>query len=285
MAKVQIPDTVEKAWESIQQELNGTIISGGTLLQIKWEAGEVVPDSLVSLEWIKEISGIDDVSHCGRNFIKIGAMTPLAVCMKHPLILENARVLAEACKQIGSPAVRNRGSIGGNICSRIGDSIPALLAVDAEVTTYDGNQYRTMRLIEWLEFYNSKSTLLTEILIPYNKQESSCFFYKKIGRREAFTGALITVAICCKVNSDMSVENIRLCVGGGQNQPNRLRRSESFLLNDKITSLKLEKLQEKIEDEISSYTDAFATKEYRKTVAANLMIAYLSDLFSERTKG
>ena len=102
------------------------VIAGGTDLMVWMNQREVSPEVLI---YIGE-SGLDYVRGEGDNLV-IGATTPFSDIMHSALVQERAPLLAEAISHVGSPAIRNMGTMGGNLAgaSPAADSATALLAL------------------------------------------------------------------------------------------------------------------------------------------------------------
>ncbi|WP_445487074.1 FAD binding domain-containing protein [Niallia sp. 03133] len=270
---VEIPLTLA---EINTDKLNeSTLISGGTFLQLNWEAGQKRPSQLISLEKIKELKGIKEVSEGDLSFLEIGAATNLSECCKNILIQEYSKVLADACYKIAAPAVRNRGTIGGNICSKVGDSIPALLVLNAQLSIFNGEKEYLIPLKSWLETIKAtdEPQILAKIRIPIEKNEKESYsFFKKVGRRESFTAAIISVAGYIKKANGKLVD-VRMAIGGGAHSPVRLHAAEKMLINKNTADINLLSFYHAIENGFVSYTDPFVTELYRKKVAANLFFA------------
>ncbi|MDF2903527.1 MAG: xanthine dehydrogenase FAD-binding subunit [Bacillus sp. (in: firmicutes)] len=274
-SRVEVPVRLEDAWTLGQTE-NTCYVSGGTLLQANWEMGLAPPVNIISLESIAEMRTVVPIILDGEKHIKIGALTTLTEGLQDPLIMKNAGILSAACKNIAAPAVRNRGTLGGNIASGIGDSIPALLALNAKLIIYEDNRSFTVSLEEWL---NQRSTsIICSILIPANKEEVDMKgYFRKVGRRETFTAALVTVSAGCSVGNDNRLKDVRLAIGGGQHRPKRLIENELLLEGTIATPDLLKSVYSTIFEEIESYNDTFATAKYRRTVATNLFISFLKE--------
>lgn len=275
---VWIPTTIQEAMamkEELQSE--ACFVSGGTLLQIQWENGGGIPKHLISLEKIQEMQGITIEHNQDRKCLSIGALTALATCRSHPFIVKEAKLLSEAVTCIGAPAVRNRGTIGGNIGGRIGDLIPALLALDAAVTLRNDHASLTESLWDWLKNKDDQRvTLLTQIHLSNNETTNhSHSFYQKIGRREAFTAAIVTVAGNVSWNELGEWDDVRLVVGGGDNRPARLEATERLLTRVKKTEMNWKDVYETILEEFIAVTDPFVSALYRKKAAANMIISQL----------
>jgi len=94
---------------------NARIHAGGTDL-LGCIRDQVFPvDKVVSISGIKELSGISGRPDGG---LKIGALSTLAEVAAHPLIAEKYAVLGQAAAEVGSPQLREQGTLGGNLCQR-----------------------------------------------------------------------------------------------------------------------------------------------------------------------
>lgn len=283
-AVVWTPRNLEEAWEKKRQlGSDACFISGGTLLQTQWETGIPVPAHLISLERIQEMQRVNKELDGDRTVLRIGALTTLADCRHHPLIAKDWGLLAEAVKHIAAPAVRNRATIGGNVSNRYGDSIPALLVMDAKVTLFTEKGYKTEELWEWLKKDPRQAewneALLACIYLPETvKTNITRRFYKKIGRREAFVVSLVTVSGYYSQNNKGEIEHIRLAAGGGENQPQRLTACERLLQGTIPDEELWREVSAAILEEFQPVSDAFASADYRRKVAANVIISELMTL-------
>lgn len=250
---------------------DSVFISGGTLLQLNWEAGSSRPSHLISMEMIKELHGIKKVSIDQQEFLEIGAATTLADCCEHKSILEYAPILASACQKIAAPAVRNRGTIGGNIAGKVGDSIPVLLVLEAKLSVYDGEKEIIIPMAEWLKTIIQPNSLqiITKILLPIKEEEKGNYFFQKVGRRESFTAAIISVAGFLKI-IDKKMVMARFAIGGGAHLPQRLIEAEKLAATNSFDFSTFSKV---VESSFATYSDAFVTEKYRKQVAANILFA------------
>lgn len=90
-------------------------LGGGTDLLVCVEEGIALPGAVVDLRAVRELGGVathDDGS------VAVGAAASLSGIAEHPVIRELLPALASACEAVGSPALRNMGTIGGNLCQR-----------------------------------------------------------------------------------------------------------------------------------------------------------------------
>lgn len=276
---VWLPKSLEEAW-TMKQRIgsHACFIAAGTLLQTEWEKGRVRPSHLISLERIDEMKGVSKGVVSGRSVVRIGALTTLGSLLSSSFVLQHSLLVTEALRGIAAPAVRNRATIGGNVASGVGDAIPALLAADALVSTFDGNARLTKPLWQWRqENCNGQSTssdIVTHIELP--ELGLADYFYRKIGRREAFISSVVTVAGCCIRKEDGTITHIRLAVGGGETPPQRLQFSERLLQGGSIHDAILETVYRNILEEFQPVSDVFASAYYRKQIAANVIASELA---------
>ncbi len=96
---------------------NAAVFAGGTDLfgYMKGMVSPNAPDTLVN---IKNIPGLDYIKEEG-GMLKIGALTKLADIAASPVVMGNYAALAEAAHKVGTPELRNMGTIGGNICQLV----------------------------------------------------------------------------------------------------------------------------------------------------------------------
>jgi len=276
---VWLPDDLAEAWKLKQQFAGEScFIAGGTLMQTQWQKGVYCPPHLISLEKIKEMQVCDNAKFSGEAGIRIGALTTLAACKEHPSLFNEFPLLEEAVRNVAAPAIRNRATIGGNIAGRFGDLIPALLALDAAISLYDGRKDRLTPLSDWIRGgAASDDFILTAIYVPDNLRiEKKSFFYKKLGFREAFTPSIVTISGCCQLGEQNEVEYIRLAAGGGTTPYQRLTECERLAAGLTLSNDLLKTLFQEINEEFKAATDVFTTSAYKKTVAANMMVSKIA---------
>ncbi|MDQ0206735.1 FAD binding domain-containing protein [Alkalicoccobacillus murimartini] len=275
---VWLPKTVEEAWQFKKQfGADSEYVAGGTLIQVKREKQGVVADHLISLQHIPLQHEINE--DLEAQMLTIGAGVPLSECLQNPLLLKRAPFLLEAISSIGAPAIRNQGTVGGNIAYGIGDTLSVFLAIDAKVTTFSNAGYQTQSLEDYL--FDRNPSILTTIHLPFMDQSRSAWSFKKIGRREAFIPSTVAIALYLKWNEANECEQARLIVAGGENNPHRLQSCEQRLIGALLKKTNLPQLKKQMRDEISLAGDEFTSKAYRVTVAANILHQELYDAIEE----
>jgi xanthine dehydrogenase YagS FAD-binding subunit len=114
---VSNPATVADAAATLAKG-NAAILAGGSELLSELKAMNspaVSPATLVNLKTIPNLSYIKEEG----GMLKIGALTTLTTIAKNATVLANYAALAQAAKAVGTPELRNQGTIGGNICQKV----------------------------------------------------------------------------------------------------------------------------------------------------------------------
>ncbi|AEI41779.1 FAD binding domain-containing protein [Paenibacillus mucilaginosus] len=277
------PLTVAEAWE-LKRNLGGAAVftAGGTLLRTQWEAGTVpLPAQLISLEAVAELQGI----RISGGQILAGSQVRLEACRSQKV----SGLLAAASRTIGAPSIRRLATLGGNVASGIGDALPALLVKDAVLHWYGDAGYESVGLAEWLDARAggaAEGRLLTGVELQADEAvgekpdagERAVGFYRKIMRREAFVPSLAAAALTAVIREDGTLRAVRVAAGGGSSAARRLRGTEQELEGRGVDATLVRKLQTGVQEEWPAFADAFASAEYRRLAAANVLAAGLWEL-------
>jgi xanthine dehydrogenase small subunit len=271
--EVWLPTKLEEAWE-LKNSLGKTasFIAGGTLMQTHWAKGLDCPSALISLENISEMKGWGKELVNGQSFTRLGSAITLDFCRQKRELLHP--LLVEAARNIAAPAVRNRGTIGGNIANGFGDMIPALLVMDTVLSLYDGISLHLQSLEDYIR--RKSSSLILSFYVP--EDQAKRFFYKKLCHREAFTPSVVTVAGSFNCNEKREISSVRLALSGSATQPQRLYESEQLLDGCSLTNDLLQKVFQTIQEEFTPSNDPFSSATYTQSVAANIIVSEIARL-------
>ncbi|MGN7309507.1 FAD binding domain-containing protein [Alkalicoccobacillus gibsonii] len=272
---VWLPQTVEEAWQYKETYgVDAEFVAGGTFIQVKREKLGILAPHLISLHQISALQGIEETI---EGTITVGANVTLSQCLHHPLFIEGAPLVEKAISIIGAPAIRNQGTLGGNVVYGIGDTLPALLALEATVTTYNTSGYSTMLLEEYL--HDVDSALLVAVHIPtIVEPKNQYWFYEKVGRREAFVPSIVTVAMCLTWDDTKTFQFARLIVSGSDHPPQRLQASQSVIEASAMGTLDLEQVKTCLHSDITFSRSAFSSSSYLEMVATNMFYHQFKEL-------
>jgi carbon-monoxide dehydrogenase medium subunit len=264
------PRTLKEALELLDRYKEGAkILAGGTDLLVKMKKGLLKPRAII------DISLIDDLKFIGESdgSLVIGATTTLSDVESSDLVRKKAPVLAEAVAEMGSLQVRNRGTIGGNLCnaSPAADTAPPLLVLDAQCEIMSSKE---RRLIHIQDFFVGPGLtilkpeeMLTRIFVPIPPTKRGMSFIK-LGRRNAFTLSVVSAACAVKVNETGEIEDVKLALGAVAPTPIRVREVEEKLKGIRITEkASIEKVLESVKDIVKPISDVRASATYRREMS------------------
>lgn len=271
------PKDLEEALE-ILNEKNVTIYAGGTDLMVRNKnAASLLPkfnNDLLYIENLKELKGIKKLD----DALEIGAACTLSSLLRE---IEIPEVLKEAIRQIASPAIRNMGTIGGNICnaSPAGDTLPILYALDTRLRLINKNSMREVNIKDFIlgprKILLEKNEILKSILIP--KAEFNKTYYEKVGARKASAISKLSFIGLAEVK-DEKIEDIRIAIGSVAPKVVRIKSAEDLLIGSNLKDLKkkIEEVKDIYSNEIVPIDDQRSTAVYRKTVALKLIQYFLN---------
>ncbi|AGB41009.1 aerobic-type carbon monoxide dehydrogenase, middle subunit CoxM/CutM-like protein [Halobacteroides halobius DSM 5150] len=257
------------------------IVAGGTDLLVDYNERLYDLDGILDLKNIEKLSKIN----VKEDHIEIGAMVTHTEIEKSASLKEYLPILSQAAADVGSPQIRNRGTIGGNVvtASPAGDLLPALLAYKAEfeLVSIKGKE----RVLAKDFFTGPKKAvitpeqLLTKIIIPKPK-ETTFSVWKKVGKRKALAISSITLALVIEFNQDNLISDARACMGAVAPTPIEIKEFKSKLQDKSIEQIDYQKLGQIIADNISPIDDIRGTEEYRRDTGRDIMISALKELNS-----
>jgi CO/xanthine dehydrogenase FAD-binding subunit len=252
------------------------LLAGGTDLIVRMKKRAITPRVVIDLNRISELSFME----MRGDMLCIGAGTRLTEILQSKLIQEKAGILVEAIRVLASPGIRNRATIGGNLCnaSPTGDTAPPLLALDASVKLEGPGGERVVPLSQFFtghwETVRSVDEVMTEVTIPRKKGR---YAFLKIGKRKGFTQSIVSVAVFANI-VDGRFEDVRVSLGAVAETPIINKKTEALLKGAKITQDNIERASEAVKAELEPPSNIRASAEYRKEMASLLVKRALSNL-------
>ena len=243
----------------------GSPIAGGT-------------DLLVMKE--PQVEALIDITQLGLSYIKsdaqgikIGATTTLADIEASPVLSKSLySIIAQAAHQMGTPLVRNLGTIGGNICNALpsADTMPSLLVLDAIFHVAGPDTKRSICAADFCLGVRKNALetgeLLTEIELPVLPPRTGTAFIKK-GRVAAADLSLASVAVRLTMDKDNTCRDVRIALGAVAPTPLRAKGAEALLSGKEPKDELLKQVAARASEEIKPISDIRASAEYRRTLS------------------
>jgi CO/xanthine dehydrogenase FAD-binding subunit len=251
-------------------------LAGGTDLFVYLNAGTQEPASYLDLNELDELRGIE----VGRKGVTIRALTTFHDLRRHTAIRRRFPSLAQAASEIGAIQIQNRATIAGNIAnaSPAGDSLPVLLAHDAEVTVQSIRAERTIPFTDLYTAYRKLAIdpdeLITAIHIPFPPANATPFF-RKVGTRLAQSISKVVFAGVIAKDSRRRITHVRLAYGSVAATTIRARAAEQTLQGERPSSNLVEAAQDALAADVRPIDDIRSDAEYRTHVARALLAQFL----------
>ncbi|MBF0507857.1 MAG: xanthine dehydrogenase family protein subunit M [Deltaproteobacteria bacterium] len=266
--KYLAPKTWEEACAMLAQYKGKVrVMAGGTDLLIKMSLGAAAPEYVIGL---KNIPGLDYIKYDQTKGLTLGPLALLADVADHPMIKEKYDAVAHAASVTATVQVRNMGTVAGNLCNAApsADNIPALMALDAEVTLARLGGKRMVKLDDFFQgpgkTVMEPEELLEKITVPAPSPGSGTV-YLKISPRSKVDIAAVGVGAHLVMAGDVC-QAARIVLGAVAPVPMRARKAESLLTGQKLTTDLINQAAAQAADEARPITDVRTTAEYRKTM-------------------
>ena len=223
--------------------------------------GISMPEKVLSLRK----AGLNTVQRKNGS-MAIGAMCTLTQMVKQAEV----PILQEAAHAIGGWAVRNMGTVGGNLFAPppAGDFAVALLALDASLTLASKMGKRTIALQDFYTGFLATDLrageIVEQILLPLPKGKTA---FSKFGRRHANTPAVVTVAANILFDGG-TVKDARVALNAVGPYPFRAKKAEAALIGSKFDANAIANASDLAMREAQPFTDAVASEWYRRKMVA-----------------
>ena len=230
------PKTIEEA-VALRHEFgdDALVMAGGLTAMILLRERLVAPRVIVSLSEIPDLRRID-----ANGGLSVGAMVTHSEVARSAAVRKTALLLAEACGRVGSPAIRNMGTLGGNIShgDSASDPAPALLALNAEAIIAGPRGERRMPLAAF--FRGTLTTALDddELLVALSVPPAAAGTRTRFIKYTATTAeAFATVTVAASITCDGAGGCTAARIGLGSVAPTPLRATaaEDILRGRKLS--------------------------------------------------
>jgi len=249
---------------------DAALLAGGQSLVPLMNMRMARPGVVIDLNRVRELDTIrlDGV-------LEVGALVRQARAQRAPEVAEAAPIVVSAIGQIGHPAIRSRGTIGGNVAHADASSeLPAVLvALGAEIVARGAGGTRSIPAEAFFVTHFTTALsgeLLTHVRIPRAEPGVSAAFVEVARRHGDF--ALVGAAARVRVGADGTCAEARLVLSGVAGAPFRAARAEEAIVGRRLDDASaLADVERLVRDEVSPTSDVHATAAYRKRVAGVLV--------------
>lgn len=279
MVEIYKPVTLKEALQILNKQKT-VIFAGGTDLMVKrkrW-AG-ISPKFEEPVVFIADIHELKKIERSEDKLI-IGSAVTYTELIESELIPE---YMKNIFSEVASPAIRNIGTIGGNIgnSSPVGDTIPLLYALEAKMNLETEHSKRQLHIKDFILGPGSndlkENELITSIEIPL--KNFNTIDYHKVGTRKSTALAKLSFLGMAEIK-DEKVQDIRISFGAVAPTIVKSKEIENEIIAKSLKGEKIDKdeLIKSYDKLIRPIDDQRSTKDYRKAVCLNLLNSFLDKI-------
>jgi CO/xanthine dehydrogenase FAD-binding subunit len=261
--EAHIPETLVEALALLGRHAeDARVVGGGTDLYILIKSGMLAPGHLISAGHLEELRQVSEEN----DEISLGAGLTHSE-MARLEILQQIPCLVEAARSVGSPQVRNAGTLGGNLAnaSPAADLYPPLLALDARLDILKQDSRRTVDIDDFVKGPGLTALAPEEMVgrVFFRRPAGPCFAaHLKVGLRDALAVSVTSAAIVARAG-DGRLRDVRIACGAVAPVPIRMRKVEALLEGEAPTEELIREAGARASSECDPITDIRATRRYR----------------------
>lgn len=258
------PETLDECLQlKARTGAEGVLLAGGTDVLVHMHEGKLSGSEIIDLTGVEELKAIT----VSESMVSIGACATFTE-VSASQILTDYSGLTEACRSVGSPQIRNAGTLGGNIAngSPAADCAPPLLALDARVILKKKGSERKIPLNE---FYTGKgSTVMKsdEVLISLEFPElpqNAVIVFEKLGLRNALAISRICLSLYLEADNG-TISKARVASGSLGLTPMRETEIEAFLTGQRLDGNWIAEGMELFSEQVSQRLAGRGTMPYKR---------------------
>lgn len=262
----RISGSIKEAVSALSEEGGAArIIAGGTDLILEIERG--VRKDIKTLIDISAIPGQDEITEDQNGVIHIGPLVTHNHILSSRLIREKANALAQACWEVGSPQIRNRGTIAGNLVtgSPANDTISPLMAFNAKLCL---ESTRGKRVVALEDFYHgvrktdlAQDELVTDIFFDAPDRTRRSYFIKS-ALRKAQAISVINISVVLTIKGD-SIQDPIITLGAVAPTIIHAAEAEAFLVGKNLVDTVIDRAGELTAKAANPISDIRGSADYR----------------------
>ncbi|MCX7847736.1 MAG: xanthine dehydrogenase family protein subunit M [bacterium] len=274
------PRTCEELFGVWAGQPEARLLAGGTDLLVRLKKVAAWPP-LIALERVSELRGIQ----CVNGWLQIRACSTYCELAEDHFVQAYAPALAEAARDVGAPAIRARGTLGGNLAnaSPAGDSIPPLYVADALVELRSAAGTREVPITEFFrgpgQTLLQPQELICAVRLPIRRGWREAFV--RLGQRAALTIAKVSVAVAVRVERDV-VQEARIALGAVAPTVIRAREAEVWLCGRRLDEKTCEAAGAAAARAAEPISDIRSVADYRRAMCAVLVREALCRVSGQR---
>ncbi len=245
-----------------QHKGEARILAGGTIVLHRMKERIGVRPYVIGIKGVPDLHTLA-VEKTGA--LRLGSLAGLQEIADVAEVKRNFPLLSTVCGALGTPQIRNMGTIGGNVACRFAtaETVPALIALAAKAKIVAGAGEK-LALVEELYKEMKDGDLITEIRVPALPPRTTTG-YKKFAVRERLDYAIVAASVLMTMDG-RTCREIRIGLGGVTLQTMRARAAEDMMRGERVTEGLIKKAAGIAADNAAVGSDMMFSRDYKKKV-------------------
>lgn len=247
--------------------------AGGTDLMVQLREGS---SRLKDVEYLMDVQALPELRgiEVREDSIRIGAMTSHTEVNESEVLRKHVPFLSIASSTVGSTQIRNKGTVGGNICnaSPAADTLSPFVALNARLVVVSVDGEREVMVKDAMEkaakLKLAPHEMVTSILIDRIDDYSTAFI--KLGRRKALAISRMNAAVALKMENGV-IAAARIAPGCVFSTPDRVEKAEALIVGKAPSAALFEEAGKAVSEEMIARTGIRWSTEYKKPVIEALI--------------
>ena len=262
------PRSLEETLSLLDSRQGAKVLAGGTDLIVQMKEGRMRPLALIDVKGVTELNRLTFLED-GALFI--GAAVPLNRIIGYPRVRTVFPMLFEACSLVGSMQLRNRATMGGNICNGApsADTAPPLLTLSARAIVAGVGGSRPVPMAEFFvgpgKTVVEEKEILVGIEVPPPEAPCGGSYLRHIPRQEMDI-AIAGVASLLLFDREDVCREARIALGAVATTPMRSGRAESVLSERPLSEETIEEAAREASEEARPISDVRGSAAYRREI-------------------
>ncbi|NIO04843.1 MAG: xanthine dehydrogenase family protein subunit M [Proteobacteria bacterium] len=262
------PETLDECLSLLDRYgSDAAVLAGGTDLLVNMKKGLIRPSVVVSLSRVGELQGISTDGDSGK--LRLGSMVTMDAIATHQVIKKHFSILAQGAQRLGSPLIRNRATIGGNLVTArpAADSHGPLICLGAQIELTGPSGSRKVPVEDFFQGPGTSVRRSNEVLtqITIDKIPPKCGgVYLKYGIRKTLEISVVNVSVLLCLEKDKTIAHARVALGAVSPKTIRSPDTERCLIGNPPDEKTLKKAAEAAAARCQPISDIRGSAEYRQ---------------------